>query len=74
MPSITLTVTAAQAQRIATAFGRAYNLRDASNAPRDATGPEIHDYIVGYVRNIVADTESAAARAAIQVPDLGGVT
>lgn len=74
MPTITLTVTAPQAQRIATAFGRAYHLANPDGTPRDATAQEMHGYLVGYIKGVVLDTETAAAKAAINVPDLGGVT
>lgn len=74
MPSITLTVTAQQAQRIATAFGETYGLVDATGAPRDATAQEIHDYIVGYIKGIVQGADLRAAQQTIQVADLGAVT
>lgn len=63
MPSITLTVDAATAQRIAAAFGRAFLLTGADGQPRDATLAEVKDWLALQVKSVVRSQELAAARA-----------
>ena len=62
MPTITITVDTAQAQRLAHAFGRAYGLQ------RDATAPEVKQFVINYMKGIMLDQESAEARAALAPP------
>lgn len=57
MPTITLTVDAANAQRIITALGRYRALTDAGGARRDATLAEVKQELATYLRTIVRDTE-----------------
>ena len=67
MPSMTVTMTVQQAQRVAAAFGMAHNLRDA-NGPRAATEVEVKAFTIAWMRGIVLDQErQAAARAAVDV-------
>ena len=68
MPSFTLTVDVTQAQRIATAFGRYWQLKDAQGAPRDATAAEIKTFLVRQLKGVVVQQERNAAQAAIAEP------
>ena len=65
MPSFTLTVDAAIAARIAAAFGRYWNLKDANGAPRDATAAEVKTYLVRQLKAVVIQQERAVAEAAL---------
>jgi len=65
MPSFTLTVDAAIAARIAAAFGRYWNLKAASGAPRDATAAEVKSYLVRQLKAVVIQQERAVAEAAL---------
>lgn len=62
MPSITITTTAPQAQRLATAFGRELGLRDEQGAARNATADEIKAAAVAYLRRVVQQQESYIAQ------------
>ena len=64
MPSLTVTLTTAQAQRVATAFGRYWNLG------RDATAAEVKEYLIRQLKGVVAQQERGAQEAAIIVPAL----
>jgi hypothetical protein len=64
MPSITLTIDAAAAQRVAAAFGRYWHLADAGGAPRDATLAEVKTYLVRQMAGVVRNAERAQAEAA----------
>lgn len=61
MPSITLTLDAANASRVASAVGRVQGLFDGNGTPRDATLAEVKAYITDQLRRIVRDQERAAA-------------
>jgi len=61
MPSMTITTTAEQAQRLATAFGKAHGLTNAAGQPRAATASEIKDFTTAWMRKIVLDQERLAA-------------
>lgn len=66
MPSLTFTVSAAQAQRCQTAVGRALNLG------RDATAAEVQQFMWQHMKDFVLNTESVAQVAALAAPaDLG---
>ena len=68
MPDFTLSLTAQQAQRVSKAFGRYWNLKDASGNPRDATAAEVKTYLVRQLKGVVTNAERAEAEAAISAP------
>lgn len=72
MPTLTITTTAPQAQRISTAFGRRLNLRDQNGDPRSATAAEIKAQVIGFIRASVLDYERDEATQAARnaVPDI----
>ena len=63
MPTISITVTAAQAARAAAALGKAQALKD--NAvppqPRNATAEEVRQFMIGRLRQLIIDVEGAEA-------------
>ena len=61
MPTLTIDTTPEQAQRIATAFGRLKNLREADKTPRDATAAEIKADVIEYIRQVVINYEQDVA-------------
>lgn len=65
MPTLTITTTAQQAQRVADSFGKYYSLRDANDNQRAATEAEVKQYLVGYMKEIVRSAERKAAADAI---------
>lgn len=67
MPSITITTSAPQAQRLATAFGGFFTLKDAQGNPRAATELEIKAWIVQRLREIVMQYEHDKEAKAITV-------
>lgn len=69
MPSMTITTTAQQAQRLATAFGRELGLRDEQGQRRDATAAEIKQATIGYLRSVVVQQERRAAEDEISIPE-----
>ena len=68
MPTISITVTAAQAARAAAALGKAQALKD--NAvppqPRNATAEEVRQFMIGRLRQLIIDVEGAEATKAAQ--------
>ncbi len=62
MATFTITTPSGQDARIAAAFGRLLLTVDASGAPRSATGAEIKQAIVGWVKAVVKEREQAVAR------------
>jgi hypothetical protein len=56
MPTQTITTTAPQAQRVATAFGAKLNLG------RDATAAEVKADVIAYMRNVVINYEREEAQ------------
>lgn len=63
MPTMTITTTVDQAQRIAAAVGRALGLE------RDATGAEVKEFLINHLRCTVHDYERLAVyRAATPAP------
>lgn len=72
MPSMTLTYTAAEAQRFAAALGKAHNLKDNQDNPRSATAAECKAFVIGRMKQLVVDIEgrelTEAAVAAVRVP------
>ena len=75
MPTLTIVTTAAQAQRVADAFGKSLDLKDANDQPRAATNAEVREYLVKAIKDVVRSVEQreaeAAAVAAVSVSDLG---
>lgn len=63
MPTISLTIDASNAQRIAAAFGQYWHLTDANGDPRDATLAEIKTYLTRQVMGVVRNQDRAAAAA-----------
>lgn len=70
MPDITITVTAAQADRIGSAFGRAYTLHNPDGILRSATAAEVREFLIAYLKSIVIAEETKVQKEAIIVPDL----
>ena len=68
MPDFTLTLTAPQAQRVAVAFGRYWQLKDAQGAPRNATAAEVKVFLVRQLRGVVREQERGVAEAALSDP------
>lgn len=64
MPSITITLDSTNAARVASAFGRYWNLRNQDGTPRDATLPEIKEFVVRQLRGVVRRQEAAEDEAA----------
>ena len=60
MPSLTITTTAQQAQRLATAFGEYFTLKDAQGVVRPATEAEIKAWIILQLRALVIRQERKA--------------
>ena len=75
MPTLTIVTTAAQGTRVAAAFGKSLNLKDANDQPRNATNAEVREYLVKAIRDVVRSVEQReaeqAALAAVSVADLG---
>jgi len=72
MPTLTITTTQSQADRIAAALGDELGTVDQNNAPRSATAAEVKAEVIRWLRDRVLHQEqSVAARAAeAGVPDL----
>ena len=72
MPTLTITTTGAQAQRIATAFGRLKNLRESDKTPRGATGSEVKAEVIDFIKQVVLEYEKSEAMEAASnaVPDI----
>ena len=74
MPQITLDVTTQHAQRIASCLGKAWNLKDDQDQPRDATLAECKLYVIQHLRRLVNDIEGAEAQkvalATVVVPEV----
>ena len=68
MPDFTLSLTATQAQRVAVAFGRYWQLKDAQGQARDATAAEVKTYLIRQFKGVVTNAERAEAEAAISAP------
>ena len=68
MPTITLTVSAAQATRITTALGRDLGLN------RPATASEVKDWLISQVRHMVEVQERQVEARKITVGNLGDIT
>ena len=49
MPKLTITTSAAQAQRIATAFGRLKNRREPDKTKRNATAAEVKADVIDFI-------------------------
>ena len=74
MPTFTIEVTAQQANRIVTAFGKAWKLKDAGGNPRNATQAEIRKYMIDCVHGVVSGTEKQEAINAVSDPSPLGVS
>lgn len=68
MPDFTLSLTTAEANRAAKAFGRYWGLKDADGRPRDATAAEVKEYLVRQLRGVVRQQERAKAEADLPEP------
>ena len=53
MPDLTITLTVAQAARLATAFGNFWTLTDTQGLPRLATPTEIKIFLINHLKEIV---------------------
>ena len=65
MPTISFDVTVAKAIRIQKAVGTYLDLKDQDGLPRDATGPEIRQFIIVRLRDFVLERELDDARKVI---------
>ncbi len=72
MPTISFTTSGTNASRVAAAFGKQLNLQttDDPPVPRDATGAEVKQQVVQFIKGIVNAQEGTALRAAVVVPEL----
>ena len=68
MPDIILTLTVAQANRVAVALGQYGNLVDGMGNPRDATPAEIKAYLIRQLRSVVITQERRTAESAVPTP------
>ena len=66
MATFSITTPPAQDSRILAAFGRALNTKDANGAARNATGPEVKQAIIDWLKLTVLETEQAVQREAAQ--------
>ena len=66
MPSITITYPAADGQRLASALGKAWSLKDTQEPPqpRSATAAECKEFLIGRARQLIVDVEGAEAEKA----------
>jgi len=74
MATLTITTTSAQNARILKAFGRQINAQDVSDpenpVPRDATGAEVKQQVIQYIKRITQAQEMKVKRDALTVSDL----
>ena len=70
MPTISFDVTVAQANRIQNAIGMYLNLKDADGLPRDATGPEVRQFMITRLKDFVLERELEAARKVVTTTSL----
>lgn len=61
MPTMTITTTTDQAQRVAAAVGSARGLTDENGAPRSANATEVKEHTVQYLKHLVRAHETRAA-------------
>lgn len=75
MPTITIDLTPSQAQRLSIAFGKYFNLKEASTdpratpVPRAATIGDVEFFLRSELRKIVQIQERQDAEAAVVVPE-----
>lgn len=74
MATLTITTTSAQNTRILKAFGKQLNTQDVSDpanpVPRDATGAEVKQQVIQYIKRITQAQELKVKRDALTVSDL----
>ena len=76
MPTLTITTTTNQANRIVDAFGKYLGSMDVTDpdnpVPRDATQAEVKASVINYIRQTVYGQERKTAMAAAQsgIPDI----
>lgn len=70
MPSITITMDAAQVQRVLVAFGRFWGKQNPDGTPRPATAAEVKAHLVGLLRTVVLGQESVMREDQVSVSDL----
>lgn len=68
MATLTITTTAAQSQRIATALGMERNLVDVNGVARDATAAEVKDFLIDALRRLVQGYEYKVAHTQVAPP------
>ena len=69
MPSLTIDVTAPQAQRVMAAFTTYLRPVDGNGDPRPAVASDVKAYIKSEIKRIVLNMEKQAAEQAVTVPD-----
>ena len=65
MATTTITTTAAQDQRLSSAFGILLGLTNGGGAPRGATQTEIKQQVINYLTGVVLQVERQQAQLAI---------
>lgn len=68
MPTLTITTTAGQASRVASAVGMELGLRGSDGLQRDATNAEVKDWLISKARQLVQAHEIRIAQAAVPAP------
>jgi len=77
MPTLTITLTQPQVDRVTSACGKAWNLLDGQDPPqpRDATENEVRIWLIDQLRGLVHGVERQEALQAVAEPtDLGAIT
>jgi capsule polysaccharide export protein KpsE/RkpR len=67
MPSLTITYTAQEGQRVATAYGHLNDWRDENGEPRDATAAEVKQALINVLRGWVRQSEHQKAQQEIVI-------
>ena len=70
MPTISFDVTVAQATRIQKALGIYLNLKDVKDLPREATVPEVRQFLITHLKDFVLERELEAARKVVTTQSL----
>ena len=69
MPTTTITYTTSEGTRMAVAFGKYWQLKDANGNARNATEPEIKAYLIRQAKAVVFSVERGTAEANVTPPD-----
>ena len=61
MPTLTITMTTAQAARVSSAFGKQLNTVDGNGNQRNATTTEVKEQVIQFIKEAVLSRERQAA-------------